>query len=116
VDNEGLSSDEDNDEDFDGSSKYYFVFYAFHLDSADFINDEEPFANNSHPQMYTTLTTLEQEDALEALLARINERARIRSQSMDSSGREHWTDTLGRLPSTTDYPLWRVRCRVVLFL
>ncbi|KAF8816251.1 hypothetical protein BYT27DRAFT_7077656 [Phlegmacium glaucopus] len=32
---------------------------------------------------------------------------------MDSSGQECWTDTLvGRLPSTTDYPLWRVRCRI----
>ena len=68
--------------------------------------------------MYTPpLTTLEQEDVLDALLARINERARIRSRSMDSSGQEHWTDTLvGRLPSTDDYPLWRVRCKVILFL
>ena len=67
--------------------------------------------------MYTPLTTLEEEAALEALLARINERARIRSQPMDSSCQERWTDSLvERLPSTADYPLWRVRCRVILLL
>lgn len=54
------------------------------------------------------------EDAIESLLARINEQARLRPIEPCL---ERFTDTMvGCLPSEADYPLWRVRCRVTLFL
>ena len=54
------------------------------------------------------------EDALECLLARINEK--VRSRPMEPRP-DRFTDTMvGSLPSEADYPLWRVRCRVILFV
>jgi len=116
VDSERQSTDEDEDEGFNGSPDYSLIFYTFfrYLASTDFIDDEETAANNSRPRLYPSLPTLNMgEDALESLLGRIDER--VRSRPMEPHP-ERFTDTMvAWLPSEADYPLWRVRCRVILF-
>jgi len=63
----------------------------------------------------------EEDEAFEVFLARIDERVQSQSESSrlrqlrtDSDDSDALTDTLNRLPTTDDYPLWRVRCRVTI--
>jgi hypothetical protein len=87
-----------------------------------FIDDEEPSANDSNSRLYAPSTMPdEEEEAFEAFLARIDKRVQSQSESSrlrrlrtNTDDLEVHTDTLARLPSTDDYPLWRVRCRVTI--
>jgi hypothetical protein len=100
------------------------IFFLLYLSSylIGFIDDEEPSANDSNSRLYAPSTTPdEEEEAFEAFLARIDERVQSQSESSrlrrlrtNSDDSEVLTDTLARLPSTDDYPLWRVRCRVTI--
>lgn len=122
-DGQRTDSDEDDDEDLRGLFSYYLIFYTFHLVSTDFINDDD-LANDSRSHPFPSLTIADpQEIAFETLLERLDERLRLRRQSTRRRqirtpiDDEAHTDALvKRLPGTSDYPLWRVRCRVILLL
>ena len=117
------SSDEDEDEDFGSALVHYYIFLLYLSSNLiGFIDDEEPCANDSNSRLYAPSTMPdEEEEAFEAFLARIDERVQSQSESSrlrqlrtNSDDLEVLTDTLARLPTTDDYPLWRVRCRVTI--
>lgn len=103
---------------------FIIIIFLVYLSSnlIGFIDDEEPCANDSNSRLYAPSTTPdEEEEAFETFLARIDERVQSQSESSrlrrlrtNSDDSEVLTDTLARLPSTDDYPLWRVRCRVTI--
>ena len=103
---------------------FIIIFFLLYLSSnlIGFIDDEEPCANDSNPRLYApSMTPDEEEEAFEAFLARIDERVQSQSESSclrrlktNSDNSDVLTDTLDRLPTTNDYPLWRVRCRVTI--
>jgi len=103
---------------------FIIIYFLLYLSSnlIGFIDDEEPCANDSNSRLYAPSTTPDEEEAaFDAFLARIDERVQSQSESSrlrrlrtNSDYSEVLTDTLARLPSTDDYPLWRVRCRVTI--
>ena len=108
------SSDEDEDKDFSSAFVHCYIFLLY-LSSCliGFIDNKEPFVNNSNLRLYAPSTMPdEEEEAFEAFLARIDERVQSQSESSrrrrlrtNNDDSEVLTDTLARLPSTDDYPL-----------
>jgi hypothetical protein len=94
-----------------------FIYIFILILLVNFIDDDTPIASGSGTQQHTSWNTLQNAENLDDFFAGIYERYRshrMRPTTVEDTTSLH--DCICSLPGDEEFPLWRIGCRVCLWL